>query len=160
MAGTIEAYLLALTSTMGQGIMATPVSTSMAGTSVSNGTTETLDSSLGTYQFNAVAGRRYGVVLNGMLGGATAVNVYAAVRIRNSGSSSAPTNTSTLVAASSWICVVSGGPGQTSLPVAGSFIAGANGVNTIGMFSVVLAGTGTFTPVSTRELYVVDLGVF
>lgn len=162
MAGTLEAYLLALTSTMGQGIQAIPVSTLSSGT-VTSGTTETQDAVLGTYQWNAVSGRRYAAVMNGLLGGGTVAADLYILKIRNSGSASTPTTSSTIVAASQWYCPASGGAGQTSIPLAGSFTAPASGTNTIAFFAVRAAGTGTFTPISgaiARELYVVDLGVF
>lgn len=160
MTSAIEVYVLALTNNMGQGIQATPVSTSSSGTAA--GATETLDSVLGTYQWNAVAGRRYCAAVNGLAGSGTAGELYA-VRIRDSGSSSAPTNASTLVAASQWECQTSGGSGQAAITLKGSFVAGSSGTHTVGMFSVRLVGANNFTPVSTgiaRELYVLDLGVF
>lgn len=165
MASSIEAYLLALTSTMGQGIMATPVSTTANGTP--GGATETLDSVLGTYQFNAVAGRRYCAVMNGLLGLGTTGETYL-VRIRNSNSASAPTNTSTLIAENAWACQNTGSGGRIPIPLGNTFIASVNGTNTIGFFSIRLLGANSFTPESPaaaggvlpREMYVVDLGVF
>lgn len=160
MASTIEAYLLALTSAMGQGIVATPVSTTTAGTAA--GATETLDSVLGVYQFNAVAGRRYFATMNGLMGSGTAAELYA-TRIRDSGTASNPTNASTLLATSQWECQTTGGGGQASIVLGESFIAATSGTHTLGMFSVRINGANNFTPVSGlvgRELYVVDLGVF
>jgi len=161
MAGTLEAYLLALTSTMGQGIQAAPVSTVSNGTSTS-ATTETFDAVLGNYQFSAVAGRRYMVILNNLVNGATVTADLYNLRIRNSGSSSAPTTSSTIVAYTQWYCPVNGGPGQTGIQLQGSFIAAANGTNTLGFSAQRAAGTGVYTPLSggiARELFVVDLGV-
>ncbi len=160
MASTIETYLLALTSTMGQGIVATPISTTSSGTAA--GATETLDSVLGVYQFNAVAGRRYLAVMNGLGGSGTAGELYS-VRIRDSGTASNPTNTSTLLASSQWECQTSGGGGQASIALGESFIAATSGTHTLGMFSIRIVGANNFTPVSGtvgRELYVADLGVF
>lgn len=160
MASTLETYLLALTSTMGQGIQATPVSTASAGTAA--GATETLDSVLGVYQFNAVAGRRYFATMNNLMGSGTAAELYSA-RIRDSGTASNPTNTSTLLASSQWECQTTGGGGQSSIVLGGSFVAATSGTHTLGMFSVRVNGANNFTPVSgaaNRELYVVDLGVF
>ncbi len=163
MASTIETYLLALTSTMGQGIVAAPISTASSGTNTS-GTTETFDAVLGYYPCNLVAGRRYWAVMNGLHGGSTVTADLYNIRIRDSGTSSNPTSGSTLVASSSWYAPVSGGPGQTFIHVAGSFIAATSGTHTLGMSAVRFAGTGVFTPLSAsslaRELYVVDLGVF
>ena len=164
MAGTIEAYLLALTSTMGQGILGIPAATTSTGTATS-GTTETLDAVLGTYQFNVVSGRRYQVVIDGLLGNGTVAGDVFGLRIRNSGSSSAPTSASTVVAESAWYCTGVGSAGRSGNSFTGTFLAGANGTNTIGFFAVRISGTGVYTPVSgfsgaAREMYAVDLGVF
>src|SRR5579859_8003973 len=109
MASTLETYLLALCNTMGQGVQAAPVSTAASGTPTS-GTTETFDAVLGTYQWNAVAGRRYMVFMNNLLGGGTVTADLYSLRIRNSGSASAPTASSTAIAFTQWYCPVNGGP--------------------------------------------------
>jgi len=139
-----------------RGIMAAPVTTSSAGTATST-TTETFDAVLGTYQFNAVTGRRYKVVLEGLQGSATAGDVYK-ILIRNSGSASSPTTGSTVNATSQWVCTSTGGTGQASIPVEGNFLAGSTSVNTIEMSATRLSGTGSFTPVGARSMYVEDIG--
>lgn len=167
MAGTIEAYLLALTSTMGQGIQAAPISTASTGT-VTSGITETMDAVLGTYQWNAVAGRRYQVVMNGLIGSPSASGDTFTVRIRDSGTSSTPTTSSTVIAEDTWHSPAAGVSGRQPIPLNGTFIAGGSGTHTVAFFAVRTGGTGTFTPISavndggslSRELYVVDLGVF
>lgn len=165
MAGTIEAYILALTSTMGQGIVATPTTVVASGTPTS-GTTETLDAVLGTYQCSLVAGRRYMAVMDGILGNGNTVADLFALRIRNSGTSSAPTASSTLVAETGWYCAATGSGGRTSADFTGTFVAATSGTNTFGFFAQRIAGGGVFTPVSglsgtlVRELYVLDIGVF
>lgn len=157
MASTIETYLLALTSTMGQGIQAVP--TTSSGTGPSTTGTEILDTTLGTYQFNATAGRRYQAVVNGLIGSTTAIGLVRTT-IRDSGSSSTPTNTSTLIATSQWYGSATGGGGQSSIVLSNSFIPAASGTHTLGVFALVLTGGGTFQCIGTREFYVVDLGVF
>lgn len=157
---SLEIYLLSLTTLMGQGIQGTPVFTTSAGTAA--GATETLDSVLGVYQFNATAGRRYFATMNNLMGSGTAGELYS-MRIRDSGTTSNPTNASTLLATSQWECQTTGGGGQASIVLGGSFLAGTSGTHTLGMFAVRISGGANVTPVSgtlARELYVVDLGVF
>lgn len=154
--------VLASSLNLGNVIPATPVSTTSLGTATS-GTTETLDSVLGTYQFSAVSGQRYQVFLNGLHGNGNVVADLFEVRIRDSGSASAPTTGSTLIAAAGWYCAATGGPGRTLIPVSETFVSGSTGTHTLGVFAVRLAGTGIFTPASPaggtgRELYVVSLG--
>ncbi len=135
---------------------AAPVSTAAGGTPTV-GTTETLDIVLGTYQFTAVSGTRYTAIVNGLLGSSTAGELYK-FNIRDSGSSSAPISSSTLVAATQWYCPATGGTGQAGMQLQGTFTAGATGVHTIGVFCVRLAGANTCTPVGARELYVMATG--
>lgn len=146
-----------------QGIVAAPTTTGSAGTPTV-GTTETFDAILGTYSFNVISGRRYRVVLTGMLGSGSVANDLFRILIRNSGSSSPPTTSSTVVASTQWLCVISGGPGQTGITLTGEFLAGATGTNVIEMSAVRTVGTGVFTPTASgginRNLYVEDIGVF
>jgi hypothetical protein len=161
MASSLEVYMLALTTTMGQGIQNFPTTTSLAGTSTS-GTTETRDAVLGNYTFNSVVGRRYQVFLTGLKGGSTVTADLYAIRIRNGGVST-PTSASTLVAESVWYAPVSGGPGQASIPVSDVFVAQNSGLQTLSVFVVKSAGTGVFTPLSAgvgRSLFVTDIGIF
>ena len=137
-----------------------PTSTTSNGTSTS-GVTETMDSVLGTYQFTAVAGQRYEVKLNNLIGGATVAGDLYQLKIRDSGSASTPTSSSTLVAFSQWYCIASGGPGQTGVQLQGTFVAAGSGTHTLGFFAQRVAGTGTFAPLSgnlARELFVHELG--
>lgn len=135
---------------------AAPVSTAAGGTPTT-GATEVLDIVLGTYQFTAVAGTRYTAIVNGILGGSTAGELYR-FNIRDSGSASAPTSASTVVASTQWYCPATGGPGQSEVQLQGTFTAGATAVHTIGVFCVRLAGANVCTPGGTRELYVMATG--
>jgi len=140
------------------GIQAAAISTSSNGTATS-GTTETLDTVLGTYQFTALAGRRYQVQMNGLIGNSDTANIEYTINIRDSGSASTPTSSSTLVASTQWLSGSSvGSGGRGGIAIAGTYIAGVSGTHTLGMFAVRPGGSGIFTPVGTRELYVVDIG--
>lgn len=157
MASTYEALLLASVAQLAVPVSATPQATSTNGTGTS-GTTETLDAVLGTYQVSLISGRRYLAVVNGLLGnGSVAADVYT-VSIRNSGSSSAPTSSSTLVATQQWVATATGTAGRSPIPLSLSFVAPSTGLNTLGVFAMRNSGTGVFTPVGTRELYVMYLG--
>lgn len=146
----------------GATLMADPVSTASTGT-VGVGATETFDAVMGYYQFTAVSGRRYIVIMNNLHGSGTAVADLYTLRIRNSGTSSNPTSASTLVAANAWYCPATGGGGQAGIQIGGSFVAGSSGTQTLGFSYARSAGTGNFTPVSPtglpRELYVMDSGL-
>jgi len=138
--------------------MGTPVSAAAVGTTTS-GTTETRDAVLGNYTFTAVAGRRYQVVVNGMLGSGSVVGDLFAIKVRNGGAST-PTTASTAVASLRYPVFAAGGVGQTGIPLSGTFVPGA-GTVTLGIFAVRLAGTGILNLASdavSRELYAVDIG--
>lgn len=137
-----------------------PTTTASNGTATS-GTTETQDMVLGTYQCTLVNGQRYEAKMNGLIGsGSVAGDVYD-IKIRDSGSASAPTSSSTLIAFTQWVCPAAGGAGQATVPLAGTFVSGSSGTHTLGMFAQRVSGTGVFTPVSgtlARELFVHELG--
>jgi len=155
---SLALYALAQTAQLAVPVTATPVSTSAAGT-VTSGTTETLDAVLGTYQCSLIAGRRYVAVVNGLIGNGSVAGDVFAVNIRNSGSSSAPTSSSTLLCQQQWVCTVAGTSGRSAIPISQSFIAPSTGLNTFGVFAVRQSGTGVYTPDGTpRELYVQYLG--
>lgn len=157
MASQLELLLMAATAQLAVPVNAAPVSTATNG-SVTSGATETLDTVLGTYQCSLIAGRRYLAVMNDLLGnGSVAADVFQC-NIRNSGSSSAPTASSTLIASQQWVATVVGTSGRSAIPLSQSFIAPASGLNTLGFFAVRNSGTGVFTPVGNRELYVMYLG--
>lgn len=167
MASTLEAYLLTQIAALAVPVNAAPTSTSSAGTVTpaggSGAGTETMDAVLGTYQCTLIAGRRYMAIMNGLTGNlSVAADIYVC-NIRNSGSSSTPTAASTLVAQSQWTATNTGTSGRTPIPLAGSFIAPASGLNTLAFFAQRIGGTGQFTPVSpnsgTRELLVMYLGI-
>jgi hypothetical protein len=158
MASTYEALLLSLTSQLAPPVTTAPLTSSAVGTP-SSGTTETFDAIFGYYQTNLVAGRRYLAVMNGVgLSGTVAGDVYN-ILIRNSGSSSNPTASSTQVAAAQYVVPTAGGAGQQTFALAGSFLAPTTGANTFGVSVTRKSGTGTGTLLFTREMYVMYLGV-
>lgn len=157
MASTYEALLLSLVSQLSMPVTVAPQTTSANGTATS-GTTETFDAVLGYYQVSLTAGRRYLAVMNGLVGNGSVVADDYTIQIRNSGTSSNPTAASTLIAQTQWYVPATGSGGRGGIPFAGSFIAPATGLNTFGVSATRVAGTGVFTPVGTRELYVMYLG--
>ena len=162
MASDLELYLLSQIPALSVPVTATPTSTATNGTA-SSGTTETFDAVLGYYQCNLIAGRRYMAICNGVQGNGNPTDVYS-IQIRNSGSNSNPTASSTLICQSEWYCPGTGSAGRNVIPLQGSFIAPTTGINTFGMSSLRLLGTGSFTPVAAslsgavRELFVIYLG--
>lgn len=134
-------------------IMAGPTTTASAGPSFT--TTETLDTVLGTYVFTAAASRRYRVTYSGVLVGGAAGDNFA-LRIRDGGAST-PTAASTLIAANQGSITTAGGAGFVGCPVSGTFTP-TSGTRTLAAFGVRVGGSGTLTPVGTRELYVEDIG--
>jgi len=162
MASTYEILLLAATAQLAPPVTATPVSTISNGT-VTVGTTETFDAVLGYYAVTLVAGRRYLAVVNGLVGNGTVTADVFSVQIRNSGSASNPTSSSTLITQTEWYVPAVGSSGRDGITLSGSFIAPASGVNTLGVSATRAVGSGVFTPVvgpgnSVRELYVMYLG--
>jgi hypothetical protein len=142
----------------GVGILATAISTVTNGTVVSGGT-ESFDTVLGFYQATLVSGQRYRVVYDGLVGNGSVVGDVFLLQIRNSGSASNPTISSTIVAQTEWGVVVTGTAGRAPLPLRNTFVASVTGVNTFGVSGLKTAGSGTFTPVTSsasglRELYV------
>jgi hypothetical protein len=81
------------------------------------------------------------------------------LQIRNSGTASNPTSASTSVALAEYVVPAAGGTGQQTVALASSFLAPSTGPNTFGMSVTRLSGTGTGTPLFSRELYVMYLGV-
>src|SRR6185437_8313247 len=159
MASPFELLLMAQTAQLLPPVTATPNSTTSNGTPTPSGGTETFDTVLGYYQCTLIAGRRYLAVSNGNHGNGTAGELYS-MQIRDSGSSSSPTTSSTLIAQSEWYCPAGGSGGRGIIPLAGSFIASTSGVHTFGVSSLRLVGSNVFTPVpgsltgASRELYV------
>lgn len=144
----------------GRGLVAAPIGTTSIGTAA--GTTETLDSVLGTIAVALISGRRYRVVMTGLVGNAGAAGDTYVVRIRDSGSTSAPINTSALVAEQEWVAQASGSLGRTPIPLEDTFISGSTGTHTLGFFAKCTIGSSNFTPLSPptlpRRLYVYDVG--
>lgn len=162
MASELELMALAAIAQFAVPVSVAPATASGAGTATS-GTTETMDTVLGTYQVSLIAGRRYAAIMNGLTGNAGVANDIYLCNIRNSGSTSTPTASSTLVAQQQWSSTTSGTPSRNGIPLAGTFIAPTTGLNTFAFFAQRISGTGAFTPVSgntyQRELYVAYCGI-
>ncbi len=163
MASTLELLLLANIAQLAVPVTVAPASTASAGTATSSVTgAEILDSVLGTYQCSLIQGRRYVAMMTGLTGNLSVAGDIYLCNIRNSGSSSAPTTASTLVAQQQWTTQSLGSAGRVGIPLANTFIAPSTGLNTFGYFTARSGGTGSFTPVSPlngiRELYVMYLG--
>lgn len=165
MASTYEALLLAQTAQLLVPVSAAPISTSSNGTPTPvSGGAETFDAVLGYYQCTLISGRRYMAVMNGLVGNAGVAGDVYTLQIRNSGTSSNPTTSSTLITQSEWYGAVAGSGGRQSIVLQGSFIAPATGTNTFGMSAARVSGSGAFTPVTAgnasavRELFVMYLG--
>jgi hypothetical protein len=144
------------------GLMATPINSDASGTATS-GSTETFDTVLGYYTCALINGRRYRVTLEGLDGNGTVVNDVFDLRVRNSGSASNPTATSTLVAENIYTTQLTGTSGRVGIPMTGTFqYTGTTGNSVFGFSAQRTAGTGTFTPVEVgtlgRTLYVEDMG--
>lgn len=134
-----------------------PVTTTTNGTPTV-GTTETFDAILAYYQFTAINGHRYEARCNGLIGnGSVTADVYT-VQIRDSGNSSNPTAGSLLVAQQEFYTAAAGSAGRSAIPLAMSWVAVGSGLHTIGVSAVRASGTGAFTPIGQRELFVIDLG--
>jgi hypothetical protein len=150
-----------------QGLMSVPITTTSNGTATT-GTTDTLDAVLGNYQFTAVSGRRYRVVMSGLIGNSDTAAVSYAVRVRNSGSASTPTTASTAVIDQLWVAnsASTGAAGRAPIPMEDTFIAGSSGTQTLAFFAQRQGASGVFTAVSPssstgtgpRKLWVEDLG--
>lgn len=159
MASTYEALLLAQTAQLLVPVSATPIATAASGTPTPTvGGGETFDAVLGYYQVTLISGRRYLAIMNGLIGnGSVAADDYT-IQIRNSGTSSNPTTGSTMVAQTQWYVPATGSAGRVGIALAGSFIAPNTGTNTLGVSATRALGSGQFTPVGQRELYVMYLG--
>lgn len=140
---------------------APPVSSSVVGTP-SVGTTETFDVVLGYYQATLINGHRYRVNLDGLIGNCGVAGDIYTLQIRDSGSSSAPTSSSLLVASTQWTSTQAGTPSRVPIPLRNTFVASSSGIHTFGFSSLRTVGSGSFTPEPVpnlfRELYVEDLG--
>jgi hypothetical protein len=142
-----------------RGIMGTPTSSVATGTAFTNA--EQRDTVLGNYQFTAELGRRYriwyaDVIISGTAGDTAQINV------RDSGSASTPTLSSTLMCAFKQYIPVSGGTGQESMTLATTVFNLSSGVHTLGAFGICTTSANLTTPLSNigipRQLYVEDIG--
>ena len=93
--------------------------------------------------------------MNG-LGISGSVNEVWTVNIRNGGAST-PTAASPSVANSQLVLHATGGLGQATVVLAGTFAPGA-GTQTLSIFYARTSGSGNGIPVFQRELYVVNIG--
>ncbi|MGH6656637.1 MAG: hypothetical protein ACRDVE_15715, partial [Actinocrinis sp.] len=125
------AWQSAIPASMPRGIMNAPKTATANSGAVS--TPEAIDGPLGTYQFTAVAGRRYRVVVTGLIANGTAGDVYS-IRVRDSGNNTTPTNTSTLIAEATFNAQQSGIAGRVQIPLGDTFIAASSGTHTLGVF--------------------------
>jgi hypothetical protein len=150
----------------GIGLPTAPISTAANGTATS-GTTDTIDTVLGNYQFTAIAGRRYRVTLANLVCNSDTANVAYSLRVRDSGSAATPTTASTAVIDTAWQDNVgTGSSGRDMLTLTDTFIAGAGGTHTLAFFAQRPGASGIFTPISpasvagtgSRKLWVEDLG--
>lgn len=167
MASTYEILLLAAVAQLAPPVIVAPQSTTSIGTMTpspaGNPGPETFDAVLGYYAVPLVAGRRYLAVVNGLIGNGTVTADVYTVQIRNSGSATNPTSSSTLITQTEWYVPAVGSSGRDGISLSGSFIAPTTGINTFGVSATRVVGTGQFTPVvgpgsSVRELYVMYLG--
>lgn len=134
-----------------------PLTTGTNGTATS-GTTETFDVVLGYYATSLVNGDWYRAILDGLIvNGSVAADVFS-VQIRDSGSASNPTSSSTLIALSQAYIPAAGSGGRESLYVSAPFQSTSTGTHTFGVSATRLLGTGVYTPIGTRYLYVVGIG--
>lgn len=148
-----------------QGIQANPTTSTATGTATS-GTTDTIDTVLGTYQFTAVAGQWYHVYLDGLVCNGSVANDAFALRVRDSGSASTPTTASTAVIDDQWtVNTGTGSAGRITRNLSGIFQSGSSGTHTLAFFAQRVSGTGVFTPLSptavtttgARSLYVENI---
>lgn len=132
---------------------------------VSNGTASTgaeaRDDVLGVYQWTAVLGLRYRAICSNLLMNGSAADDLWTCNIRYRGDSTTPSASDALVATDQALVHVTGSSGRVGIKPVGTFVATASGTNTIALFTVRVAGSGTGTPVSVnlaRELYVELVG--
>jgi hypothetical protein len=143
----------------GQMLMATPQSTSSNGTAGSTTTgTEVFDAVLGYYVCSLISGRRYQVTVNGLIGNAGVANDEYTIQVRDSQSASNPTSSSALISQSEWEAPMAGSGGRDTISLGQSFLCTVNGTHTFGISYTKVAGTGPFTALGNRELFVEDMG--
>jgi hypothetical protein len=162
----LELLALALLGPLAVPVTVAPASTNLPGTATS-GTTETFDTVLGYYQCTLTAGRRYQAVMLGLHGNCGVASDIYSLQIRDSGSSSNPTASSTLVAQAQWTSTTSGSLSRVPVSLSNTFLASSSGVHTFGFSATRTSGTGAFTPEPpnangtiqfNRELFVIYLG--
>jgi hypothetical protein len=148
-------YLNGIVAKLPWGIVATPTSTASNGTATGADTTEVRDTTLTSYVFTAVAGRMYQVHYHGFLANSGTVNSRMIVRVRDGGAST-PTTASTLLGEDYVYVTETSTAGRATGALIRTFTATA-GTHTLSAFTQ-SPDSVVMTPVSTRELYVVDIG--
>lgn len=169
MATDLELLALAQLGPLAVPVTVAPASTNLPGTPTPTSTgAETFDTVLGFYQCTLVAGRRYQATVLGLHGNCGVASDIYSIQIRDSGSASNPTTSSTLVAQVQWTSTTSGSLSRLPIPLANTFIASSTGTHTFGVSATRLSGTGAFTPEPPnangtpqfiRELFVMYLGI-
>lgn len=139
-----------------------------AAVSATTDATEIKDTSVGDIVFNAVSGRRYKIGYRARIGSiaGTAGSTTADVRVRD-GLSFSPTNSSNLVAGSSYLITLPGGATQVNVTAEGIVDCPADiaiGPHTIAAFYLRVTGTANLVQVAqavgqSRTLYVEDIGL-
>lgn len=139
-------------------VSAAPNATSSSGTATSS-TTETFDTVLGYHTVTLVSGRRYRATLDGLLGNLSVANDIIQLNIRDSQSASNPTSASANIAQSQYTYSSTGSASRNSILLRQTFLCTVTGTHVFGVSATRISGTGIFTPVGVRELYIEDLGV-
>lgn len=131
------------------------VSSSSGGTTTS-GTTDTLDTVLGTVSCVADGTTYYRVELLNLQASSSVANDHYVMTIKDGGAST-PTSASPEIARTLWRDQAAGGPGQEGFYVGNTVLLSA-GTHTFGVFAVRDAGTGVFSPIGNRTLLVSTAG--
>jgi hypothetical protein len=129
--------------------------TSSAG-SATSGTTDTIDSILGTVSVVADGATRYRIEMINAMGSSSVANDHYQLRIRDGGAAT-PTTASTEIARTDWKPVATGGAGQEGINLSNIVVLSA-GTHTFGFFAQRDLGTGVFTPTGDRRLTVSTAG--
>lgn len=148
-----------------RGIMRTAATATAAGTKTPlNSATETFDAVLGNFSFDAIAGRRYRVVLEGASWQPSVANLIAELRIHMKQGSTTPGTGDTIVAASNPLLTSTDVRVSPEYDLKNTFTVSTSGQYTLAVSTQNILASGQITPVSAgglqRSLYVEDIGVF
>lgn len=136
------------------GIMTVPNTGVGAGTATV-GTTILQDSLVATYTFTPALNRRYRVVFAGLVSNGNTVGDGFDVTIRMA---AAVTGTSPVIAQTSDSIYAAGTPGRHSVHCEFTFTSATTATQQVAVFYQRTSGTGVFTPLGTRQIYVEDIG--